>query len=108
MARATVEDSSAGLGHTPYETASGWWVILPWRLGAVHEFTGTQAAKWNSSPESLSCSGGRLSTCDPHASSGHEAGGRCRPGSLALGVGQLPVIHTLMVAIGVVSIMAPT
>ena len=29
-------------------TSSGWWVILPWRLGAVHEIIGTQAARRNS------------------------------------------------------------
>ena len=28
--------------NSPYGTSSGWWVILPWRLGTVHEFTG----KW--------------------------------------------------------------
>ena len=33
-------------------------------------------------------------------------GGRCRPGSLALGVGQLSVIHTPWVAISVVSSVA--
>ena len=27
-----------------------WWVILPWRVGAVHEFIGTWAAKRNSAP----------------------------------------------------------
>ena len=35
-------------------------------------------------------------------------GDRCRPGSLALGVGQLPVILTPWVAISVVSSVAPT
>ena len=45
MTRAAVEDSTAGLGQNPpYGTSSGWWVILPWHLRAVHDFTGTQAA----------------------------------------------------------------
>ena len=35
-------------------------------------------------------------------------GGRCRPGSLALRVGQLLVIQTPWVAISVVSSVAPT
>ena len=37
-----------------------------------------------------------------------ERGGRCRLGSLALRVGQLPVIHTPWVALSVVSSVAPT
>ena len=42
MTRATVQDSTAGPGQNPpHGTSSGWWVILPWRLGTVHEFTGT-------------------------------------------------------------------
>ena len=32
----------------PCGTSSSWWVILPWRLGAVHEFTGTWTGKTNS------------------------------------------------------------
>ena len=45
-------DSGASHGRSgsnpPYGTSSGLWVILPWRLGAVHEFTGIQAAMRNS------------------------------------------------------------
>ena len=48
----------------PYGTSSGFWVILPWRLGYEHEFTGTQAVRRNSSPE---CVRDRV---------------RCRPGPL--------------------------
>ena len=29
-------------------TSSGWWVIRPWRLGAVHELAGTLAVRLNS------------------------------------------------------------
>ena len=32
----------------PHGASSGWLLILPWRLGAVHEFIGTQAATRNS------------------------------------------------------------
>ena len=46
------------------------------RLGTVHAFIGTQAARTDSSPECM----------------GHR---RCRPGSLALAVGQLLDPHTL-------------
>ena len=75
MTRATVEDSTAGLGQTLRTgTSSGWWAILPWRLGSEHEFTGTWAAGRNSG-------------------SGHEKAGRCRP-SRSLVTGQLLVIHT--------------
>ena len=48
VTRATVEDGRSG-PNPSYGTCSGWWVILPWRLGAVHHFTGTQAAR-NSGP----------------------------------------------------------
>ena len=37
--------------HSPYGPSSGWWVIFPWRLGAVHDFTSTQAAGRNSGSE---------------------------------------------------------
>ena len=30
------------------EASSDWWVILPWRLGTLHEFTGTLAFRRNS------------------------------------------------------------
>ena len=90
MTRATVEDRTAGLGQNPpYWTSSGCMVIFLWRLGAVHEFTGTRAARRTSGSE-------------------HEKGGRYRLGSLALEVGQLPVIHTHYVAISVVSSVAST
>ena len=66
--RATVEESTAGSGpRPPCGASSGWWVILPRRLGTVHELAGTQAAGRNSGPE-----------CLRHR-------GRCSPGSLALG-----------------------
>ena len=55
----------AGLGQTLRTTSSRWWVVLTWRLGAEHDFTDT--------------------------------GMRRRPMQAwvtALGVGQLPVIHT--------------
>ena len=48
MSRATVEDSATGLRQTLRTERPLWWVILPWRLGAVHEFTGTWAARTNS------------------------------------------------------------
>ena len=73
----------------PCWTCSGWWVILPPRLEIVHEFTGTQAARRNSGLRAL-------------------AGGRCRPGSLALEIGQLPVVRTPLVAISAVSSVDPT
>ena len=44
MARATVEESTAGLGQTLRGTSSVWWVTLPCRLG-VHEFTGSGREK---------------------------------------------------------------
>ena len=69
MTRATVEDGP----DISYGVLC--WVTPSWRLGAVHEFTGTSPASRNSR-------------------SGHEKGGRCRPGSLALVVGQLLLIHT--------------
>ena len=34
----------------PCRTFSGWWVILPWRLGTVHESTDTLAVRRNSGP----------------------------------------------------------
>ena len=33
-----------------YGSFSGWWVILPWRLGTVHESTDTLAVRRNSGP----------------------------------------------------------
>ena len=66
----------------PYGTSSGWWVFLPGRLGAVHESAVPEAARRNS-------------------------GGRCRPASLALVIGELPVVHTRWVAISVVSSVDP-
>ena len=65
------------------------WVILPWRLGTVHEFTDTQAARMNSGL-------------------GHEKAADAGLGLLLWGVGQLPVIHTPWLAISVVSSVAPT
>ena len=59
------------------EASSCWWVIRPWRLGMCMT-PGTWAARWNSSPECLR----------------HRGRGRCRPGSLALEVGQPPVART--------------
>ena len=55
--------------------SSGWWVITAWRLGTVHEFSGTQAARRNSGSghEKASDAGlglllwGRTTACDPHA-----------------------------------------
>ena len=46
MTCATVEDSTAGLGQT-FRTGGVWWVNVPWRLGAVHEFTGAWIAGRN-------------------------------------------------------------
>ena len=69
----------------PHGASSAWWVILPWRLGTVHEFAGRR-----------------------NSGSGHEKGVRCRPGSLALKVGQLLVIRTFWVAISLVSRVAQT
>ena len=57
MTCATVEDSGP---NPPWGRSLVWWVILPWRLGAF----GLQV---DFKPRALSCSGGRLSTCDPHA-----------------------------------------
>ena len=54
-----------------------------WRLVTVNEFTGTWAARESSG-------------------SGHEACARCRPGSLGLGGGQLPMIRTPWMALSVV------
>ena len=84
MIRATVEDSNPPCG-----ASSGWWVNLPRRLGAVHEFTGTQAARRN-------------------AGSGHEQAAGAGLGLLLWRVGQLLVIHTPWVAISVVNSVAPT
>ena len=85
MTRATVEDSTTGLGQTlPYVKSSERWVILPVRLGAVHDFTGTVVARSN-------------------PGSGHEmaadAGVVCCSGGLP----HLPVIRTPWVALSVVS-----
>ena len=80
MTRATAEESTVGLGQTsPYETSSGWWVILPWRLGTAHEFTGTQAARRDpgSGHEKAADAGLGLSlwsACDPHALGGDQCG----------------------------------
>ena len=80
MTRATVKDSTTGLGQTlRTERPLVGGLSFPGVSGAVQEFTGTQAAKRNS----------RLRACD---------GSRCRPGSIALGIGQLLVIHTPWVA----------
>ena len=59
----------------------GWWVIVPWRLGDVRQFTG-----WHMGCHDLF----------------QAQGMRRRPmqaWSLALGVGQLPVIHTPWVVV---------
>ena len=81
MTRATVEGGPAG--HTlrlsvpdsggqhgrsgpnpPNGASSGWWVILPWRPGAVHQ----SLAHWLPGEfKPRACSGGRLPTCDSHA-----------------------------------------
>ena len=56
-----------------YGTSSGWWVILPWRLGTMHEFTGTWAPRRNAgswhekAPMQVSCSVVRTTASDPHA-----------------------------------------
>ena len=48
LTRATLGDSTAELcQNPPYGASSGWLVILSWRLGSVHEFTCTQAARRN-------------------------------------------------------------
>ena len=73
MTRATVEDSTAGLGQTlctGRPLVGG--LILPCRRGTVHEFAPPGGI---SGPE-----------CLRHR-------GRCRSVSLAFGVGQLPVIR---------------
>ena len=48
----------------PYGASSGWWVILPWRLGAVHE---SLAHRLPGGIQAQSLLWGPLSTCDPHA-----------------------------------------
>ena len=83
MTSATVGDRTAGL-----RTCSGWWVTLPWRLGAVHGFTGTLAARRNSGSGRESAADAGLVSCS--------------------GVEQLPVIHTPWVALSVVSSVDPT
>ena len=73
MTHATVEDSTAVLGqNTPYGTPSGW------RLGAVHGFSGKQAARRNSTQAQgmrrwsmqawVYCSGGLTTARGPHTS----------------------------------------
>ena len=47
MTRAGVEDCTAGLRKPSVWTSSGWWAILLWHHGPVHEFTGTWAARRN-------------------------------------------------------------
>ena len=63
----------------PYGASSGWWVILPWRLGDVHVPLCTWAPSWHSCPECLRHHGrcrpgclalGRRTACDPHARAG--------------------------------------
>ena len=58
----------------------GWWVIVPWRLGAVRQFTGwhmgchdlfqAQGMRRRPMQALVSCSGGRTTACDPHALGG--------------------------------------
>ena len=58
------------------------------RFGAVHEFTGSWAARRNSGPGhqtaadaglGLSCSGGRTTACGPHALGGAQCGEQREP-----------------------------
>ena len=88
MTGATVEDSGWSGPNPPYETTCGWWVILPWRLGVVHEFIGTWAARRNSG-------------------SGREKASDAGLSLLLCRSDKLPVIHTPWVAISVVSMVAP-
>ena len=73
----------------PHGTSSGWRVILPWRLGAVHEFPGTFAARRNSGP-------------------GYEKAGDAGLGVLLWGSGNCLGSTRLGWAISMVSSVAPT
>ena len=75
MTCATVEDSTAGLGQTLRLDRPLIGGLSVHGVLGVHEFTGMQAARRHSNPECVR----RVS---------------CRLGSLALGVGELLVIHT--------------
>ena len=64
-----------------------WASMLPWCLGAVHEFTGTWAARENagSGHEKAADVGlglllwGRTTACEPHALGGDQCGERRGP-----------------------------
>ena len=81
VGRLTTGVKDAWSGPSPlYGTSSGWWVILPWRLGTVHESIVTWAAKRNFQAKGTrtrpmhSCSVGRRTACDPQALGGAQCG----------------------------------
>ena len=46
----TARRSEENWPNPQYGTSSAGWVVLPWRFGIVHEFTGTWAERRNSGP----------------------------------------------------------
>ena len=87
--RVTVEDSNGRSGPNPlYGTSSDWWIILPWRLGAVHESPGTEAARKNFRLRALDTAADAglslalevgTTACDPHPLGGDQCGAQRGP-----------------------------